>query len=62
MNGMLLRAMQTMYEGSNACVRVNGGLSEWFGVAAGGRQKCVMSPWLFNIFMDKCICMAEMND
>ncbi|MFA0954709.1 RNA-directed DNA polymerase, partial [Klebsiella pneumoniae] len=61
-NGMLLGAIQAMYEGSKACVRVNGGLSEWFGVTAGVRQGCVMSPWLFNIFMDKCIRMAEMND
>ena len=26
--------------------------SEWFGVEVGLRQGCVMSPWLFNLFMD----------
>ena len=26
--------------------------SEWFPVNVGLRQGCVMSPWLFNIYMD----------
>ena len=29
------------------------GVSEWFSVKAGLRQGCIlMSPWLFNLFMD----------
>ena len=27
-------------------------VSEWFPVNVGLRQGCVMSPWLFNVFMD----------
>ena len=27
-------------------------MSEWFSVKVGLRQGCVMSPWLFNLFMD----------
>ncbi len=34
-------------------MRVNAELSESFKV--GVRQGCVMSPWLFNIYMDGCI-------
>ncbi len=30
-------------------------LSESFNVEVGVRQGCVMSPWLFNIYMDGCI-------
>ena len=41
-----------MYDGRKACVRVNGSLSEWFDIDSGVRQGCVMSPWLFNVFMD----------
>lgn len=56
--GRLLSAVKSMYDGSKACVRVNNVLSEWFEVKRGVRQGCVMSPWLFNIFMDKCVRMA----
>ena len=59
--GQLLASVQAMYEGSKACVRVYGKLSEWFVVSKGVRQGCVMSPWLFNIFMDKCVKLAEQN-
>ena len=51
-NGKLLRAVQCMYEGSEACVRVCREESEWFEVNVDLRQGCVMSPWLFNVYMD----------
>ncbi len=35
--------------------RVNGELSESFKVKVGVRQGCVMSPWLFNNYIDGCI-------
>ena len=34
------------------CVRVGNDVSEWFPVRVGLRQGCVMSPWLFNLYMD----------
>ncbi len=36
-------------------MQVNGELSESFSVEVGVRQGCVMSPWLFHIYMDRCI-------
>lgn len=51
-SGKLLNGVKSFYEGSSACVRVRGSLSEWFGIDSGVRQGCVMSPWLFNIYMD----------
>ena len=51
-NGQLLKAVQYLYEKSEACVRVCREEGEWFEVGVGLRQGCVMSPWLFNLFMD----------
>ena len=50
--GRLLKAVRSMYECSKACVRVGSEMSEWFAVKIGLRQGCVMSPWLFNIYID----------
>ena len=51
-NGKLLKAVQSLYERSEACVRICRKESEWFEVSVGLRQGCVMSLWLFNLFMD----------
>ena len=51
--GKLMRAIRSLYEGSEACVRVGGMLSGWFPISQGVRQGCVLSPWLFNVFMDR---------
>ena len=50
--GSLLQAVKSMYADSKACVRVGSERSDWFPVRVGLRQGCVMSPWLFNIYMD----------
>ncbi len=40
---------------SRACVRVGNGVSDCFPVLVGLRQGCVLSPWLFNVYMDNVI-------
>ena len=50
--GKLLKAVQSFYLDSRACVRVGKDVSEWFPVNVALRQGCVMSPWLFNVYMD----------
>ena len=52
---ILIKAIRSFYIGSEACVRVNGTCSTYFDISLGLRQGCTMSPWLFNIFMDKCV-------
>ncbi len=54
--GSLLQ-IRSLYKNASSLVRVNGELSESFtrSVEVGVRQGYVMSPWLFNIYMDKCI-------
>ena len=48
----LLKAVQSFYIDSRACVRVGDDVSEWFPVNIGFRQSCAMSPWLFNVYID----------
>ena len=33
-------------------IQLGNDVSEWFPVNVGLRQGCVMSPWLFNVYMD----------
>ena len=41
-----------MYIYSRECVRLRMDVGKWFPVDFGFRQCCVMSPWLFNVYMD----------
>ena len=47
--------MRSLYERCQACGRVLGQNSDWFEVEQGVRQGCVMSPWLFNLYMDNIV-------
>ena len=52
LGGRVLEGIKSFYEQGRACVRVGSELSESFEVKMGLRQGCVMSPWLFNVYMD----------
>ena len=52
--GKSLKAVQSFYISSRACVRVGNDVSEWFPVNIELRQGCVMSPWFFK-YMDGVI-------
>ena len=51
----LLRGVKSLYVDSKACVRVGNEVSELFPVRVGLRQGCVMSPWLFNLYIDRVV-------
>ena len=46
------KLIQSLYQGTSAAVRCEGGLTDWFEVKTGLRQGCLLSPALFNIFID----------
>ncbi len=50
----LMNGVKAFYMDAKACIRVNGETSESFRIQ-GVRQGCVMSPWLFNLYMDGVI-------
>ena len=51
--------MQSFYVDSRAYVRVGNDVSEWFLVNVGLRLGCVMSPWLFSVYMDGVVLRGE---
>ena len=61
MGGKLLNGIKSMYVNSLACVRVKGGESECFRINSSVRQGCIMSPWLFNVYMDKVMKEVKMK-
>ena len=57
--GKLLKAVQSFYVDSRACVPVGNDVREWFPVKVEFRQGCVTSPWLFNVYMNGVV--RDMN-
>ena len=51
----MLRALKSLYNNVQSCIKLNGFLSEWFPVNTGLKQWCVISPLLFNIFINDLI-------
>ncbi len=49
--GNLLSAIKSFYEKASSCVKISGETSEHFEIKVGLRQGCVMSPWLFSIYI-----------
>ena len=48
----ILNSIKGMFVNSLAYVRVKGGESEFFRINRGVRQGCIISLWLFNVYMD----------
>ncbi len=61
-HGKMLLAIQSIYKDVNYCVRVNGVRSDWFSVTTGLRQGCILSPLLFNLYInDLAQILKQMN-
>ena len=52
LGGKLLNGVNSMYVNILACVRVKRAECECLRFISGVRQGCIMSPWLFNVYMD----------
>ena len=48
----IINTVKTMYQDTQCAIIVNGRLTEWFQVTIGVRQGCLLSPTLFNLFLE----------
>ena len=48
----LFRSIQSLYSSVTSCVRVNRLHTDWFDVNCGLRQGCIVSPVLFNLYIN----------
>ena len=48
----MILALKSLYVSVSSCVRVNSFNTDWFDVHCGLRQGCILSPLLFNLFIN----------
>ena len=49
----LVRTTEQLYVKATSAVQMNGSIGEWFRITVGVRQECLLSPTLFNIFLER---------
>ena len=49
---VMVDLIESMYKQTKCSVSVNGKITEWFKVVTGVRQGCLLSPSLFNLFLE----------
>ena len=49
----LVRTIEQLYDKATSAVQIYGSIGEWFRTTVGVRQECLLSPTLFNIFLER---------
>ena len=49
----LIQVIKNLYNKATSVVFINGSIKDWFRTTVGVRQGCLLSPTLFNIFLEK---------
>ena len=52
---------QNLYSKATSAVLFNGSIGDWFRTTVGVRQGCLLSPTLFNIFLERIMTDALQN-
>ena len=52
-NGSLIKLIQNLYNKAASAVYLNNSIGDWFRTTVGVRQGCLLSPTLFNLFLER---------
>ena len=61
-NASTIRAIENLYDKAQSAVPFKGSTGEWFRTTIGVRQGCLLSPTLFDIFLERIMCEALDQD
>ncbi len=59
--GKMYFGVMSLYKYTNACVKVNKNLTDWFHIKSGVRQGDYLSPTLFNLFLNSTYMSKDLN-
>ena len=54
--------LRNLYAGQEATVRTGHGTTDWFRIGKGGRQGCILSPCLFNLYAEYIMRNAGLDE
>ena len=58
----LTRLLRNQYAGQEAPVRTGHGTTDWFQIGKGGCQGCILSPCLFNLYVEYIMRKAGLEE
>ena len=61
-HGKILGVIRSMYSNLKACVKTPSGITEWFKCNVGTRQGCMLSPFLFTMYLNEFIENIKMDE
>ena len=54
--------LRNLYAGREATIRTGHGTTDWFQIGKGGRQGCILSPCLFNLYAKYVMRNARLDE
>ena len=60
--GYLTCLLRNLYAGQEATVRTGHGTTDWFQIGKGVRQGCILSLYLFNLYLDYIMQNARLDE